>query len=1113
MRAHRSLFLCLFCALATVSLVHGQSQTGYISIDCGAPLKGIERDIVTGISYTSDDDFITAGVNFNVSEEYNYPANPNLPYVLADLKAFPQGNRNCYSLKPSDAKDSLYLIRASFMYGNYDGGVNEKALPEFDLYLNVNFWSTVKFKNASEQVFKEILTYTESEFLYVCLVNKGKGTPFISGLELRPVNSSIYNTEYGRNLLLVLYRRWDIGYLNGTGRYQNDVYDRIWSPYAPLSWSSIKTTGYIDVFQSGYMPPDEVIKTAASPKSEDEPMELSWTSDDTNATFYAYLYFAEFETLETNESRKMKILWNGSPFSEDSFISPFEYSTTLSASRSFTGDHLISLQKTADSTLPPILNAIEIFTAQSLDEFSTAIEEGVFASILRICKICKRWVSQFLWLLAVQAMETIRSTYKVKKVWSGDPCAPRLYPWEGIGCSYNNNNHRIKSLNLSSSGLQGPIGMAFRNLSLLESLDLSNNDLQHNVPEFLADLKHLKSLNLKGNNFTGVIPKSLMKKFQEGLLALRVDDKNLCTSSSCQEKKKNNMVVPIAVATSVIVLLVVLVIIWITLRQRKRGADAGPGPIPPSGKRRFRDNAGPGPFLLPSGKRRFTYDEVSSITNNFNKVIGKGGFGIVYLGSLEDGTKIAVKMIKDSLSTMPNGTSSSSSSTRASKEFQVESDVYSFGIVLLELITGQRAIVRTKEGEKISVIHFVEPFLETGELDGVVDPLLHGDYSLDSAWKFVEVAMSCVRERGFNRPAMNQVVSELQQCLAAELAHEPERSSKGNGDREVIPASYYDELPLVLPKTALLQGSDGGCFWKVAMIKRRNEVYFGQGWSKFVEDNRLRDGDVLTFVYDGSRSFTVDIYGGSRACKEVRAVAQVISVDDDDDDDKEDTNPSSEPEMAQTVPNARNQEESNIIEPEVAQRVPRTRSKGKKRVVVQDSDDSFISEDSDSLSDSSYSPPNDDALLDVTPKVTNSRKKGELRSVNSNVGSTSNSSGSVSRKRQSTIKNPEVYLDDPNNVCFEIILKNRIYELTVPKQIVKDYCLKFQAYVCYIDNHESGTLEARVATWQDQRVSIKKWERICQRNGLKKGDRLLCELFRKEGLVYAVKIHVVTTAS
>jgi len=75
--------------------------------------------------------------------------------------------------------------------------------------------------------------------------------------------------------------------------------------------------------------------------------------------------------------------------------------------------------------------------------------------------------------------------------------------------------------------------------------------------------------------------------------------------------------------------------------------------------------------LLPSGKRRFTYNEVSSITNNFNKVIGKGGFGIVYLGSLEDGTKIAVKMINDSSLAKPKGTSSSSSS-RASNQFQVE---------------------------------------------------------------------------------------------------------------------------------------------------------------------------------------------------------------------------------------------------------------------------------------------------------------------------------------------------------------------------------------------------------------------------------------------------------
>lgn len=42
--------------------------------------------------------------------------------------------------------------------------------------------------------------------------------------------------------------------------------------------------------------------------------------------------------------------------------------------------------------------------------------------------------------------------------------------------------------------------------------------------------------------------------------------------------------------------------------------------------------------------RQFTYMELKNITNNFEKVLGEGGFAIVYHGCLEDGTQVAVKM-------------------------------------------------------------------------------------------------------------------------------------------------------------------------------------------------------------------------------------------------------------------------------------------------------------------------------------------------------------------------------------------------------------------------------------------------------------------------------------
>lgn len=42
--------------------------------------------------------------------------------------------------------------------------------------------------------------------------------------------------------------------------------------------------------------------------------------------------------------------------------------------------------------------------------------------------------------------------------------------------------------------------------------------------------------------------------------------------------------------------------------------------------------------------RKFTYSEILKMTNNFERVLGKGGYGRVYYGKLDD-IQVAVKML------------------------------------------------------------------------------------------------------------------------------------------------------------------------------------------------------------------------------------------------------------------------------------------------------------------------------------------------------------------------------------------------------------------------------------------------------------------------------------
>lgn len=107
---------------------------------------------------------------------------------------------------------NIYLIRASFLYGNYDNKITQTDNGDltFDLYLGVSLWKTMKIINVGQLYIAEIITLASSDSFLICLLRTGHGTPFISALELRPISNGIYH-DVNSTVSLLLWERLDIG--------------------------------------------------------------------------------------------------------------------------------------------------------------------------------------------------------------------------------------------------------------------------------------------------------------------------------------------------------------------------------------------------------------------------------------------------------------------------------------------------------------------------------------------------------------------------------------------------------------------------------------------------------------------------------------------------------------------------------------------------------------------------------------------------------------------------------------------------------------------------------------------------------------------------------------
>ncbi|XP_073006574.1 probable LRR receptor-like serine/threonine-protein kinase At1g51860 [Typha latifolia] len=620
-----SFLLLLVFNIAAVQ-VHGHTPRteGFISIDCGATRNS--TDLITGILYTTDDQFIETGINskVNPSKYTNL-----LPQQYSTVRSFPDGDRNCYTLNQA-THDTKYLIRASFMYGNYDGknSVQKNSPLLFDLHIGIDRWTTVNISHPTNPFTYEAITrISANQRLSVCLIRtNSSSTPFISSLEMRPLKSTLYPIVSSFFDSIVLLMRRNLG-ASGDKiiRYPDDPYDRFWEPMnITLDVLATDKTVQHNKTKGEYEVPSVVLQTASVSAGVNDSVGFYWGSPDSNTDYYVILHFSELELLPEKDVRVFDVYSDG-----DHQLGTKHAPTFLenSAYATWPAWYAFSLNASEGATRPPLLNAFEIYSIGETSYETTNVGD-------------------------VEAMLAIKEAYKLKKNWVGDPCLPEKYAWDGVTCGIRANDFRVTALNLSATGLVGQVSNFFSRLTELQSLDLSYNNLTGKVPDSVATISNLQVLNLSGNCIE--VPDALIEKTKDSSLTLSaIVDARLQGMLNTESVWKVTELAMRCSCTLIRDQKMSEVVIHLRESLEREIAERSTSTTAESQDRSFqREDYADRSFQredyadsqLQFRTRKFTYKELEIITKNFERVIGRGGFGTVYHGLLEDGTEVAVKI-------------------------------------------------------------------------------------------------------------------------------------------------------------------------------------------------------------------------------------------------------------------------------------------------------------------------------------------------------------------------------------------------------------------------------------------------------------------------------------
>nr|TKR85298.1 hypothetical protein D5086_0000249640 [Populus alba] len=212
-----------------------------------------------------------------------------------------------------------------------------------------------------------------------------------------------------------------------------------------------------------------------------------------------------------------------------------------------------------------------------------------------------------------------------------------------------------------------------------------------------------------------------------------------------------------------------------------------------------------------SSARVFTLPQLRAATYNFRSdmLLGKGGFGDVYKGWLKEKlppsgikkTVVAVKkldtfsmqglnewkfynaklsdfglsfwgpLIDSHVSTGIAGTIGYIDlEYLATGHLHVKSDVYGFGVVMVEMLTGLRAIDMKRPSGKQILVDWAKPYLTNrSKLKNLMDSRLKGKFPPKEAYQIAHLAIKCLQHNPRFRPSMAEIAETLEQIDAIHM--------------------------------------------------------------------------------------------------------------------------------------------------------------------------------------------------------------------------------------------------------------------------------------------------------------------------------------------------------